>query len=150
MDTIYTLKINKANMIFFPASGEMVSHYLRTVISDALKTPQKVELLAYLLEKLNIIPEIKIYGTQDLNLKIPIISFTVAKLQANEVCHLLDREYSIMTRGGLQCAPLIHKAIGTYPNGTLRISLGYYNNLAEIDSLITVLKKIITKYVYTK
>lgn len=125
---------------------------LKFIIKENILEIQSYEnsLVFYLLDQLKKIPEIKIYGTQDLNLKIPIISFTVAKLQANEVCHLLDSEYSIMTRGGLQCAPLIHKAIGTYPNGTLRISLGYYNNLAEIDSLITVLKKIITKYVYTK
>jgi selenocysteine lyase/cysteine desulfurase len=79
-----------------------------------------------------------------------VVSITIPKLQANEVCQLLDSEYNIMTRGGLQCAPLIHKSIGTYPNGTLRISLGYYNTKLEIDILISAIKQIIAKYVHTR
>ncbi len=111
---------------------------------------QETELLAYLIEELNTIPEVVIYGTQNLDLKIPVVSITMPKLQANDVCQLLDSEYNIMTRGGLQCAPLIHKSIGTYPNGTLRISLGYYNTKLEIDILISAIKQIIAKYVHTR
>jgi hypothetical protein len=49
---------NKANMTFFPASGELVSHYLRTVISEALKTPQKADWQNYSnLSELNLAKE---------------------------------------------------------------------------------------------
>ena len=54
-----------------------------------------------------------------------------------------SEEYGIMTRCGLHCAPEAHKALGTFPRGLLRCSLGHKNTEAEIDMFITALTKII-------
>jgi len=48
-----------------------------------------------------------------------------------------------MTRAGLHCAPLAHKFIGTFPQGTVRLSLGLFNTSEDIDYTIEALKKII-------
>ena len=38
-----------------------------------------------------------------------------------------------MTRCGLHCAPNAHRTLGTYPQGTVRFSFGYWNTEEEID-----------------
>ena len=38
-------------------------------------------------------------------------------------------------RTGLQCAPLAHKTLGTFPAGTVRFSVQYYTNDSDFDGL---------------
>ena len=52
----------------------------------------------------------------------------------------LEDEYGIMTRVGLHCAPVAHKSLGTYPQGTVRIAFSASNTKEEIDILINALK----------
>ena len=101
-----------------------------------------MRLLQKLILKLSEIDEIFIYGTQDFAFKIPLISLNVKGLFATECAYILDKEHAICTRGGLQCAPLIHKTISTFPHGTVRVSLGYKNSLQEIETFINAIKKI--------
>ena len=56
-----------------------------------------------------------------------------SKLDISELSFILDSDFNISNRSGLHCAPLAHKTLGTYPNGTVRLSLGYFNTLEEID-----------------
>ena len=51
----------------------------------------------------------------------------------------LDSSHEIAVRAGLHCAPYIHRAQGTYPDGTIRISPGPFNNEAEIDAVLKAL-----------
>ena len=50
-------------------------------------------------------------------------------------------EKGIKTRSGLHCAPLAHKTINTYPSGTVRLSLSYFNSIAEIDYALLTINK---------
>ena len=54
----------------------------------------------------------------------------------------LDSRYGIMTRVGLHCAPAAHKALGTYPAGTIRFSFGPENTEAEADTALGALAEI--------
>lgn len=99
------------------------------------------ELTNYLVLRLRGLDFITLYGV-DKERKVPIISINVIGFLPQEVSNFLFNKYSIITRAGLQCAPLIHRDIGTFPNGTLRISLGYFNEKEEIDTLISGLSLI--------
>lgn len=44
-------------------------------------------------------------------------------------------ELSIAVRTGLQCAPLAHKFMGTYPAGTIRFSMSYFTSDRDFDEL---------------
>ena len=59
-----------------------------------------------------------------------------------EVAFALEQEYGIMTRCGLHCAPSAHKTLGTFPQGTVRFSPGWYTTDDEIDSAITAIRTI--------
>ena len=48
-------------------------------------------------------------------------------------------ENNISVRTGLQCAPMAHKFLGTFPAGTVRFSVGYFTNDDDINRLIDVL-----------
>lgn len=89
------------------------------------------------LNKLNI----KIYGLQNLDHKIPIVSINIPGIEPKNIANLLKNE-GIITRPGIQCAPLIHRTLNTEPLGTLRISLGYSTTQEDIRSLLFNLKNI--------
>ena len=60
-----------------------------------------------------------------------------------EVADGLSREYGIMTRVGLHCAPSAHKTLGTFPEGTIRLSLGYFNTANDVDAAVTALEELL-------
>lgn len=73
--------------------------------------------------------------------RLPVISFTMDKLTPAEISFKLDREDEIMVRVGLHCAPLAHKTIGTFPQGTVRLAPGYFNTDLEMETVIEVIGK---------
>ena len=44
-------------------------------------------------------------------------------------------EQNIAVRSGLQCAPLAHKTLGTFPAGTVRFSVGEFTNEEDFETL---------------
>ncbi len=59
-----------------------------------------------------------------------------------ELGGILDSSFDIAVRPGLHCSPYTHRALGTFPDGTLRISPGPFSQEAEIDSLLNALSEI--------
>lgn len=97
-------------------------------------------LCRYALDELAKIDDIIIYGSMDEKKRTSTILFNINNVDSSELGFYLDFEKHITTRTGLHCAPLAHKAIGSYPSGGVRISLGYYNTKEDIDALISALK----------
>ncbi len=72
-----------------------------------------------------------------------VVSLQSDQVDASMVAFELDRDYGIMTRVGMHCAPNAHKVLGTFPKGTLRFSFGYSNTIEEIDQAVTAMKNIL-------
>lgn len=85
---------------------------------------------------------IKIIGKKDLANRTGIVSIKSLKLDQSEVAYILDTKYNIMTRVGLHCAPNAHKVLGTYPEGTIRFSFGFDNDISDVNASINALKEI--------
>lgn len=100
------------------------------------------KLAGALLNGLCSIARIHIYGPQTPENMLPTVSLTVEGLDNAAVAQRLNDEFSIAVRVGLHCAPVAHRTIGTFPNGTIRISLGFFNTEEECAVLIAALKKI--------
>jgi selenocysteine lyase/cysteine desulfurase len=60
-------------------------------------------------------------------------------LPAAEIGGILDQAFDIAVRPGLHCAPYIHRSLGTFPEGTVRVSPGPFNTEADIDDLAQAL-----------
>jgi len=75
-----------------------------------------------------------------------ILSFNIGNMHSSEVAEILSNEYSICVRGGLHCAPLIHEYLGTLGQGIVRASIGFNNEIADIEKLIWAVKDIAGKF----
>lgn len=73
----------------------------------------------------------------------PVLSINIQGLEAGDVGMMLDVDYNIATRTGLQCAPLVHTGLGTDKiHGTVRLSIGPLNEEAHVDAAIEAIREI--------
>ena len=93
-------------------------------------------LFAMLQEGLSGIPGVKIWGTRRLTDRVATMSITVDKYDPSDIGTFLDVDYNVLTRTGLQCAPLIHQHLGTVPRGTIRFSVGPFNTRDDIETAV--------------
>lgn len=128
------------NAVGIAGLGAAVKFILRETVEKIRK--REIELTGAFLERLRKIPALTIYGTEDPLKQTPIISVNLHKIPCSDAALTLDREFNIAVRSGLQCAPAAHKTIGTFPDGTLRISLSYFNTLDDLDAVAAALDKI--------
>ena len=91
------------------------------------------------------INSIKVYGPLDASLRTATISINSSKIDNSELGFLLDSEFGIMVRTGLHCAPLAHKTIGSFPQGTLRFSFGAFNDIKDINYALYALNSILSR-----
>ena len=117
---------------------------LKFIRKEGLKTiyEHNSYLRKYLVEEISNIPNYKIYGDLSPEKGTTCISFSHDKLDISELSYILDSDFRISNRSGLHCSPLAHKTIGTYPNGTVRFSIGYFYTMEEIKYVIHSLNKI--------
>ncbi len=74
-----------------------------------------------------------------------VLSMNLDKFESGDVGTILDVDYNIACRTGLQCAPMVHEGIGTIDmHGTVRLSIGPFNTLEHVDAAIDALKEIAT------
>ena len=111
---------------------------------DKIRGKEK-ELLTHLIKELEKIDEITLYGVCDPERQTSVVSFNVNGRECSDVGYKLDSEYNIMVRVGLHCSPSGHKTLGTYPHGTVRASLGYFNTHDEIDYFLKSIRNLIKK-----
>lgn len=77
------------------------------------------------------------------NYKLGVISFMVDGYESHDVGDILNDEFDIAVRTGYHCAPLIHNLIESKEyGGTIRVSVGYFNTLEEIQKLIIALRSL--------
>lgn len=92
-------------------------------------------------EELGAIKNVKVYGTYEENYG-PVVSFNISGMNPSDVAYILQNCYDIIVRTGLQCAPLIHEALGTEEKGTVRVSISDMTSENEVESLLAALKEI--------
>lgn len=71
----------------------------------------------------------------------PVVSFNIDGVYSEDLVAKLNK-YGIMTRGGLHCSPLAHTTMNTIENGTVRVVLGAFNTINDINYLLNVIRKL--------
>lgn len=103
---------------------------------------KELELTKYLFEKLQALEHVKIYLPKNLNI-LGIVSFNIEGYSSDEVATILSDEYDICVRSGFHCSPFVHQFINSLDYlGTVRVSLGAFNTINDIDKLIEAIKEI--------
>ena len=77
--------------------------------------------------------------------RLPVYAFNVDGKDNGEFANDLSMTYGIEGRPGLHCAPLAHRTLGTFPEGALRLSPGYYTTEDEIDYTIESIRALASK-----
>ncbi len=106
---------------------------------------KKKELKDIVLEALLNTKSVKVYGgnqKQDFANNVEVISFNINGFSPEDTGYILENSFGIICRSGLHCAPLIHKSVGSYPEGSIRISFSYFNEKKDAEDLITAVHKI--------
>jgi cysteine desulfurase family protein len=98
-----------------------------------------------LIEGLKEIPRVRLYGPQNQGDRIATLSFNFAHLSPSNGALRLEKEFGILCRPGLHCAPAGHHTIGTFPEGTIRFGLGAFNTEEEIETTLQAVSLISKK-----
>ncbi len=101
---------------------------------------KKKKMTGYLLKSLKNLNTVTIHGPKKNNNRTSVVSITVKNIFPSRISTRLSAE-NICVRVGLHCAPGAHKTLGTFPEGTVRITPGYFTKKSHIDKLIQVLQK---------
>lgn len=70
-----------------------------------------------------------------------IASFSIDSWSVGDTGCILSDSYGILCRTGLHCAPLIHKPIGSAPQGTVRFSPSGFNTQEHISAALKAVKE---------
>mgnify|MGYP000308625090 CR=1 FL=1 len=102
------------------------------------------KLTEYAVSQISNVMNIRLYIPKE-HERIGIVSFNIKNsgMTADDVGKILDEEYDIYVRSGYHCAPYIHDVIQDKEySGTVRIGIGQFNTMEEIDQLCEALEEI--------
>ena len=94
------------------------------------------------LDGLRAIPGAALVGPDTVEGRVGVLSVDFLNLDNAEAAERLEREFGILTRCGLHCAPSAHKTLGTFPRGTVRFSLGWFNTEADVDYALKAIEAV--------
>jgi cysteine desulfurase family protein len=95
-----------------------------------------------MVKRIESLPGIKVYRAEKPQEQGELVSVAHAGLDCATLSRGLSERFAIDTRSGLHCAPLAHQTLGTFPGGTVRISLSPYHSAEDLDLLADAFERI--------
>lgn len=83
-----------------------------------------------------------VLGHRDHSRRVGTVSFVSQSLAAPELGGILDQAFDVAVRPGLHCAPYVHRAQGTFPDGAVRVSPGPFSSEQDVDVLANALAEV--------
>ncbi len=104
----------------------------------------ELELMGLLLDGLDAVPGLTLYGPRALEHRTGVFSIRMAGFSHPQaLSDRLERDHGILTRSGIHCAPLAHQTIGTLDvGGTTRLSLGPFVTRDDVATVLDALRAI--------
>ena len=100
------------------------------------------EMIRQFLEGLRGVEGVRLAGPWEPERRAAVFSLDFLGMDNAEAAFRLETEYGILTRCGLHCAPAAHKALGTYPQGTVRFSPGPFTTDGEIQETLAAIRNL--------
>jgi cysteine desulfurase family protein len=74
------------------------------------------------------------FGPVGVRDRVGVFSVRIDGITPGDLSGMLERDYGILTRSGIHCAPLAHRAIGTADaGGTTRLSFGPFLSMQDVQ-----------------
>ncbi len=100
------------------------------------------ELTQALYEGLSAMPHIALYSPKAEADRAGIVCFNAGDLSSSQAADALARR-DIAVRGGLHCAPLAHRWLGTLERGAVRASVGWANTFDEVEAFLRAVRELV-------
>ncbi|BBK62583.1 cysteine desulfurase [Amedibacterium intestinale] len=116
---------------------------LQAALKEESKENKKQEqrICTYFIEKVKQISNVEILCEENTN-RCALVSLRLHGIASEEAMDLLSQNYDICVRGGIHCAPLLHKQLHTETCGLLRFSFSKDNTKEEVDIALKALQEI--------
>lgn len=98
-------------------------------------------LMRQLYEGLGALRGVTVFGDPEV-CEGPVLSFALEGMKPADTAFILASGYDITVRAGLHCAPLIHRRLGSAPDGTVRVSVSALTQPAEIAQFLDAVREI--------
>jgi cysteine desulfurase family protein len=86
-----------------------------------------------------------VYGPEEARKRIAVVSFNLRNITSSDAALYFEEHWGIMCRSGLHCAPAAHRTIGTFPQGTVRFSFGFFHKEKDIDLAAEAVRQILQR-----
>ncbi len=87
-------------------------------------------------------PGVALIGPDTAEGRVGVFSLDFPGKDNAEITARLEEDFGILTRCGLHCAPSAHRTLGTFPRGTVRLSLGWFNTEDDIGRALQAIKAV--------
>ena len=74
--------------------------------------------------------------------RVGLLELNLPGFEPAELAALLDGQFDLAVRAGLHCAPGAHRHLGTFPQGTVRLSVGHPTSPEELEAAAAALEEI--------
>ena len=102
----------------------------------------EVELLERLVRGLSAVCGVTVHAAREPRGGVGVVSVGIAGWSPGPAADTLDAEFGICARSGLHCAPLAHRALGTAPAGTVRLSLGPFSSEEDVEAALAAVARL--------
>ena len=109
-------------------------------VANVLAHEQK--LIGLFRDGLREIPDMEVYGPSNPREAVGVLSLNIGDLPCEEVGVRLERDFGILTRTGLHCAPAAHRTIGTFGRGTVRFSVSRFTTEDDIRAALAAVAEL--------
>ncbi len=112
--------------------------YLNSIGFAEIERIEK-KLTTYAISELKKLSYIELYGCENLNNKIGIVTFNIAEVHPHDVATILDAQ-GVAVRAGHHCAQPLMNFLNQ--NATCRASFYFYNTKADVEKFLDAIKQV--------
>lgn len=132
------------NTVGFAGLGAGVE-FLRKQGIDAIRKKEILLTNRFLDQMYELRDRVTLYGEGDAAGRTAVVSFNIKDMTPSDAALHLEEEHGILCRPGLHCAPAAHRTLGSFPQGAVRFSFGFFTSEAEIDLAASAIRALARK-----
>lgn len=96
-------------------------------------------------KELRDVPGVRVHGARIADRQLGPVSISIDGAEPARVGEAMDRRFGIACRPGLHCAPGTHRFLGTFPQGTVRFSFGFFNTERDVEAAVRAVRSVAGK-----
>jgi cysteine desulfurase family protein len=131
------------NTIGLAGLGAGVADVLKLTVG-AIRAGEEQLTGAFLEQLKELKDRVTVYGTWEAARRTAVVSFNLKGVSPSDAALYFEEKHGILCRPGLHCAPSAHRTIGTFPQGTIRFSFGFFNTRQDIDAAVGAIRDLLS------